>query len=160
MSGVAQYKDNDNFVQKNPVGITIGSNYAGIDVFNIRKYRQALTKEQILTNYMADMANVSEKIERYRRNDIFDDYSKISYSKVAAKMPCLTIIGPLSTYKGDKKKVRAVYEHNTDASKDFDYSGCTLNVQGTSSQYFPRKNYKLKLPAKYKLFSDSVLSQS
>lgn len=156
MSGVAQYKDNDNFVQKNPVGITIGSNYAGIDVFNIRKYRQALTKEQILTNYMADITNVSEKIECYNRNDIFDDYSKISYTKVSQKMPCLTIIGALPTYKGDKKKVRLVYEHNTDASKNFDYSGCSFDVQGTSSQYFPRKNYKGKLPSIYKLFDDSV----
>lgn len=156
MSGVAQYKDNDNFVQKNPVGITIGSNYAGIDVFNIRKYRQALTKEQILTNYMADITNVSEKIDCYNRNDIFDDYSKISYTKVSQKMPCLTIIGALPAYKGDKKKVRLVYEHNKDASKNFDYSGCSFDVQGTSSQYFPRKNYKGKLPSIYKLFDDSV----
>lgn len=156
MSGVAQYQDNDNFVQKKPVGITIGSNYAGVDVFNIRKYRQALTKEQILTNYMADIVNPSEKIECYRHNAIFDDYSKISYLKVASKMPCLTIIGELSAYKGDKKTVRAIYEHNTDHTKDFDYTGCSLNVQGTSSQYYPRKNYKLKLSGKYKLFDDSI----
>lgn len=156
MSGVAQYQENDNFVQKTPANIVIGSNYAGIDVFNIRKYRQALTKEQILTNYMADMTNINEKIECYNHNDIFDDYSNISYVEVAKRMPCLTIVGPLPTYKGDKKSVKATFKHHKDASKDFEFSGCTLDVQGTSSQYYPRKNYKLKLTGKYKLFDNSI----
>lgn len=151
LSGLAQYDSDDNFVQSTPAFITIGSNRAGIDLYNIRKYKTALTTEQILRNYIADMPSMSQKLAQYERNDIFDDYSNISYSKVSKVMPCLTITGPLPAVKGDKQKVSASYRHPQDDSKNFDFEGVTIDIQGTSSQYYPRKNYKLKFPEEYQL---------
>jgi hypothetical protein len=156
MSGLAQYDADDIFVQGTPAYITIGSNEAGIDIYNIRRYNHALTTDQILKNYIADMTNITDKMEYYTKNNIYDAYNNIVYNEVAKRMPCLTITGPLPTYKGDDKTVNCVYRHNTDATKDFEFDGVSIDVQGTSSQFYPRKNYKLKFPQVYKLREDSI----
>lgn len=156
MSGLAQYDADDIFVQGTPAYITIGSNEAGIDIYNIRRYNHALTTDQILRNYIADMTNITDKMEYYTRNNIYDAYNNIVYNEVAKRMPCLTITGPLPTYKGDKQKISCVYRHNSDSTRDFEFDGVSIDVQGTSSQFYPRKNYKLKFPQVYKLRDNSI----
>ena len=156
MSGLAQYDVDDLFVQGTPAYITIGSNEASVDIYNIRRYNYALTSDQILKNYIADMIGLTDKSSTYIRNDIYDVYNNVIYNKVAEIMPCLTITGPLPTYKGDKKIVSCAYRHNIDRTKNFDFDEVSIDVQGTSSQFYPRKNYKVEFPQVYKLRDNSI----
>jgi WD40 repeat protein len=151
-SGVVQYDSTDNFTQNNPVGISIGSNEASIDIYTIRKYSSALSAQQVLDNYIADTYSISERARLILKNDIFDAYSNVDYNKVVNTIPCLTVIGPLPSVKGDKKTVSIIYENRQDPTKNISFmEGATIDIQGTSSQYYPRKNYKLKLPEPYQL---------
>lgn len=58
------------------------------------------------------------------------------------QIPCLIITGELSQFKGDKKTVSIEYVDKNHPEKSFTADNVVLNVQGTSSQYYPRKNYK------------------
>lgn len=157
-SGVQVYDINDNFTQNNPVGITIGSNEVGVDIYSIRKYGSALSAQEILNNYIADIRIISDKIDLYNKNNIFDDYSNVDYGAMLNVMPCMTFIGELPPSKGEKRTVQLMYKNKFDPTKDIDLVGdVTLDVQGTSSQYYPRKNYKFKLKdMTYKLTDTAI----
>lgn len=157
LSGLAQYPDDDDFSQINPLEISIGSDTCDIDIYNIRVYDSYLTEHDVLNNYIADTADTVEKLNRFTRNDIYDSYGKVVYSKILNQLPIMVITGDLPTAKGDKKVVSVRYEDVTDPSKNFTMDNITIDVQGTSSQYYPKKNYKIsKLPEAYKLRDNSV----
>lgn len=141
-SGVVQYAINDNFAQNPAVNIVLGSPDCTLDVYTIRSYSAGLNSYQILNNYIADTALVSRKLAIYDRNQIYDSTGEIVYGLLVNQLPCMTITGDLPTYKGDKKTVSMVYENLQDPSKSFSADGVQIDVQGTSSQYYPRKNFK------------------
>lgn len=137
-----QYPANDGFVQSSPVDITVVSSTATIDIYNIRSYSNNLNAQQLLDNYIADMDDIDKKLAIFNRNQVYDTYGNLSYSKMLEQIPCLIITGELSQFKGDKKTVSIEYVDKNHPEKSFTADGVVLNVQGTSSQYYPRKNYK------------------
>lgn len=143
LSGVAQYPAEDNFMQKHPVDILVGSNASAIDLYTIRIYDSALSSFQLLDNFIGDMDDFDRKLAAFERNRIYDDYGNIRYEAILQNLPCLTVTGMLPAYKGDKKTVSAVYEDRGAPANSFTAAGVTIDVQGTSSQYYPRKNFKL-----------------
>ena len=155
LSGIEQYPENDNLQQAVPVNITIGSPYCSVDLYSIRSYDIALTQEEVRDNYIADITNVSEKSALYSDNDIYDDFGSLSFSALKDKIPVLVITGTLPTYKGDKRKVTVTYTDPLNPSLDFE-DGATIDVQGTSSQYYNRKNWKIKTPEPHILDLDQV----
>lgn len=143
LSGAYKYTT-DLFEQNNPVNITIGSNDCTIDLYNIRIYDRALTRYEIVDNWLADMQNGTELVQEYEYNDIYIN-DIVTIDKLLEKgLPCLVIEGTLPTYKGDKKSASGRYIDPNDPSKSFTYENATIDVQGTSSQDYPRKNYKIK----------------
>lgn len=160
ISGLTQYPSDDNFAQATPVNITLGSNTCGLDIYNIRVYDSSLSMYDVLNNFIADTANLVDKIALYNANNIYDAYGNVVYNAVNAQVPCMTIIGDLPTAKGDKKTVRVKYEDLSDSTRNFDMSNCEIDVQGTSSQYYPRKNYKIKLPNSYQLRTNSIAEKT
>lgn len=145
MSGSIQYPASDDFSQVSPVNITIGSNDCTIDIYCIRIYDNNLTRTQILNNWIADTQDVTELLDRYQRNSVYDEYGSIVISKLPSSLPYMIITAEeLPQYKGDKKTVSVSYVDPVDGSKSFTAEGVEANVQGTSSQYYPRKNYKMK----------------
>ena len=145
LSGVAQYPNDDNFQQASPVGIMIGSNDCTVDLFNIRIYDNNLTEYQLLDNYIADIDDYDKKITVYDRNQVYTAYGDISYDATLNLVPGLIIIGELPTYKGDKKTVTLIYTDKQHPERSFIAYNVQIDVQGTSSQYYPRKNFKFKL---------------
>ncbi|RGN33876.1 CotH kinase family protein [Bacteroides oleiciplenus] len=143
-SGVVQYPTDDNFMQAKPADIVIGSNDCTVCVHNIRVYESALNQFQMLDNCIADMDDMQKKIAMYTRNQIFDSYGDVSYQKVLEQIPGLTIIGELPTFKGDKKTVTLIYEDQQNPDRSWRAEDVQIDVQGTSSQYYPRKNFKVK----------------
>lgn len=148
-----QYVTTDNFQQTTPVDITIGSPYCAVDLYTVRSYSTALTQEELRDNYICDIVDVLEKSEVYDANDLYDSARNLVYEKVKKKIPVMTIIGSLPASKGDKKIVGLDFENPFDESKDFKtvYGGAIqaeIDVQGTSSQWYVRKNWKIKLKKK------------
>ena len=145
MSGVVQYPDGDDFSQMDPVGITIGSDGCTTDIYCIRVYDNDLNRSQMLDNWIADTQDGGEMLSRYSRNNVYDEYGNIVIAKLPSDLPYLIIeCAELPQYKGDKKTVSGSYTDPIHPAKSFTFTGCEANVQGTSSQYYERKNYTLK----------------
>lgn len=171
LSGVIQYPADDDFSQMAPVNITVGSSECGIDLYCIRVYKNDLTREQVLNNWIADTQTIDQRLERYNRNNVYDEYSKIVISKLPSDLPYLVLTAPeLPQYKGDKKTISGYYVNPANPSKNFTFENAKVDVQGTSSQYYARKNYKIKFEGgftrngetspTYKMRNDSIATKT
>ena len=145
MSGAIQYPVSDDFEQTEPVGISIGSNECTVDIYNIRVYDNDLTRSQVLNNWIADTQDIDDLLDRYRRNRVYDAYGGIVKEQLPPDLPYLILeCVELPQYKGDKKTVSGSYTDPLHPEKSFTFTGAQFDVQGTSSQYYERKNYKGK----------------
>lgn len=145
------YTASDSFIHDvDPSDIIITSDYCSVNLFGVRVYRSALTQQQIINNWIYDMASVANQVNASKRNDIYDSTTgEILFSKLVSKIPCMTIIGERPTFKGDKKIVDIKFEGTEDGLYDFEIYQVEIDVQGTSSQFYPIKNLKYK--SKYKV---------
>ena len=145
MSGAVQYPEDDDFSQSNPVGITIGSNDCTTDIYVIRAYDNSLTRHQILDNWIADTQNSLDRLNRFMRNEVYDVYGQIVISQLPTDLPYLVPQGAeLPQFKGDKKTVDDYFVDPKNSARNYSSYGSQIDVQGTSSQYYYRKNYKIK----------------
>ena len=157
MSGAVQYPEDDDFSQANPVGITIGSNDCTTDLYNIRVYDNNLTRHQVLDNWIADTQRAQDRLDRYTRNDVYDEYGQIVISKLPPDL-CYMVIqaSELPQFKGDKKNCNGYFVDPQNSDRDFSWTNAQIDVQGTSSQYYYRKNYKLKYKNGFVLSNDET----
>ena len=157
MSGAVQYPEDDDFSQATPVGITIGSNDCTTDIYNIRVYDNSLSRHQILDNWIADTQNTAEKLARYARNDVYDAYGQVVISKLPTDLPYMVIQAKeLPQFKDDKKTCSGYFTDPTNSERSFSFTNAQIDVQGTSSQYYYRKNYKLKYKGGFTLFDGTI----
>ena len=156
LSGIKQYPESDNFQSNNPEYITIGSPYCSIDLYAVRSYSTALTASEARDNYIASITDISEKLALIKDNDIYDIYGNLSFDKMKEKIPIVLITGELPQYKGDKKKVSISFTHPDKPLLNYEDTSVTLDVQGTSSQFYPRKNYKLKESSYHMIDTDKI----
>ena len=159
-SGVVQYPLDDDFAQLTPVNISIGSNDCTMDLYCIRVYDNDLNRFQILDNWIADTQDGGLMLERFTRNNVFDAYGNIVISQLPSDLPyMIRTATELPQYKGDKKTIDISYVNPMLPSKSFTATGVQSDVQGTSSQYYPRKNYKDKYKGGFVLSSGSQASK-
>ena len=145
MSGVIQYPDDDDFSQVTPVNISIGTNSCTTDIYCIRVYDNNLTRYQILNNWIADTQDITTLLTRYEHNDVYNEYGDIVIDKLPNDLPYMVIECPeLPQSKGDKKTVDGYFVDPSTPSRSFTFTGAQADVQGTSSQFYARKNYKIK----------------
>lgn len=145
ISGMVQYPDDDDFSQAVPVTISLGSNDCTIDIYNIRVYENDLNRFQMLDNWIADTQDLGTKKDRYDRNNIFDQYGQILPGTLRPHQCYLILNCPvLPTYKGDKKTCSGLYVDPVNPKRSFTFEGAEIDVQGTSSQYYYVKNFKIK----------------
>lgn len=158
MTGAVQYPAGDDFSQMNPVGITVGSNDCTTDIYNIRAYDNSLTRHQILGNWIADTQQTHERLSRYNRNDVYDAYGQVVISKLPTDLPYLIIqCDELPKDKEDNQKTCSGYfAYPSNPKRSFSFTDAKITVQGTSSQYYYRKNYKLKYKNGFVLFDGST----
>ena len=145
MSQVIQYPDNDDFSQQVPVNITIGNSNCATDIYCIRVYENDLTRFQILNNWIADTQDVTLMLQRYAHNAVYDEYGNITIENLPSDLPYMVIEAEeLPQYKGDKKTVSGYYVDPQNPAKSFSFTGCQINVQGTSSAVYDVKNFDLQ----------------
>lgn len=151
-SGIIQYPSSADFQQINPVNITIGSNEATINLYTIRIYNNSLPRHQVLNNWIADTPDGATMLERYNHNNIYDEYGDVVINKLPSNLPYLIVeSATLPSYKGDKKTISGSYTNPINESLSFEFTDASMDVQGTSSAGYPRKNYKIK----FKNFTDN-----
>ena len=143
-SQVIQYPDNDDFAQSNPVNISIGSNECTVDLYCIRVYDNDLTRMQVLNNWIADTDDITLMLDRFTRNNVYDAYGKIVADNLPKNLPYMVLECPeLPQYKGDKKTISGQYIDPSNTARSFTFEGASIDVQGTSSAGYERKNYKI-----------------
>lgn len=157
LSGSVQYPDDDDFSQGTPVDIIIGNNECTTDIYNIRIYDNDLTRQQILENWIGDTQNGVERKARYERNNVYDDYGAITPDTLKKDLPYLVLTCPvLPTFKGDKKTCSGYYVDPVDNKNNFTFEGAEIDVQGTSSQYYYVKNFKIKFKGGFVLYDENT----
>lgn len=157
LSGAVQYPDDDDFSQATPVGISIGSNNCTTDLYNIRIYDNGLTRYQLLDNWIADTQKPEDRLARYKRNDIYDAYGQVVISQLPSDLPYMVIQGPESPqFKDDKKTVSGYFTDPLYPNRSYSFSDAQIDVQGTSSQYYYRKNYKIKYKNGFVLYNGTA----
>lgn len=83
-------------------------------------------------------------MERYQRNNIFSG-GVINTTTLPGNLPYFIISGDRQPdYKGDKQTVTVQFTDPSAPNKSFSAEGVQINVQGTSSQAYYRKNYDLQ----------------
>jgi hypothetical protein len=157
LSGIQKYdKATDSYRQTSPLPITIGSSLCGVDIYSIRVYDKALSAAQILNNYIADKAEPSTRLKLRTDNDLLDsETGELSYTRVKelGQIPIITFTGTMPTYKGDKKKNSVYMTFEDPVNKELSFSNVLLkeiDVQGTSSAGYVRKNWKIKFNEKHR----------
>ena len=158
LSGAEVYPSDDDFTQSDSVGITIGSNYCTTDIYCIRVYNNNLTRYQILDNWIADTQNGSLMLDRYSRNQIYNVYGDVTIDNLPADLPYLVLEASiLPQYKGDKKTCSGYYVDPMDSKRSFQFKNAQCDVQGTSSQYYYVKNYKIKFKGGFILTDGTIV---
>jgi hypothetical protein len=157
LSGSVLYPDDDDFSQMSPVGITIGSNDCTTDIYCIRVYDNSLTRHQILDNWIADTQLGQLRNSRYQRNNIYNDYGQMTIGTLKEDVPYLVLECPvLPNAKGDKKTCSGYYVDPVNPKNSFSFTNAEIDVQGTSSQYYYVKNYKIKFKGGFILWDGGV----
>lgn len=150
--GAKKYDTSDSFRQTSPVGISIGNDNCTVDIYNIRVYATDLTYKQVLTNRIADSQDLDDMIDCYKRNQIYDDYGNVDIEHLPNNLPYMVIQMPQTPqYKGDKKICTGYYVDPLNPSMSYHFENCQIDVQGTSSQYYPRKNWKMKYKSGFQM---------
>lgn len=148
-SGACQYPVDDSFRQLDPDIIEIGSNDVILDIYNIRVYDNSLNSRQVVNNWIADTQDASLRVQRYARNNNYNDKNEIIVSQLPADLPYIIWdIDPLPEYKGDKRMGNARYVDPANPERNWTAKVAEFNVQGTSSSVYPTKNIRLRMRSK------------
>lgn len=145
VSRAIQYSSGERFSQLNPIGITLGSNDCGIDIYNIRVYDNDLNRMQVLDNWIADTQIGDVMLERYQHNQVYNQSGEVTIATLPSDLPYFILEATeLPQYKGDKKTISGSFTVPGNSAKSFTFENCQINVQGTSSAIYYRKNYDLQ----------------
>lgn len=145
-SGTVQYDTNDYFVHNPAAGITMGHPSCKLDIYTIRVYESALSFRQMQDNSIADMDDTAKMFKELEANDIYNAESandELDFEKCVSRYPCITYIGELPKFKGDKKTGTIIFQDPEHPEDNFSVQ-VQIDVQGTSSQYYVVKNWKIK----------------
>lgn len=152
-SKVAIYAANDNFTQDQAQNFVIGSDECDVHIYRIKAYSNDLTQYEIHENWIADAPNAEKMVDRYTRNDIYDQNGDIDISKLISANPDLRVIEiyaeRMTTGKEDKVTCKVVHTMKSGSDKHkFTGEGVIMKAQGTSSAQYGEAALNLDLQFK------------
>lgn len=170
MSGMVAYDRESALLPIEANKLIINSSQCDLDLFNIRLYNQALTSKQVVQNYIANRKDMDiyksnvfnaeddtvklADLQNYNADNpsnatipymIFKTKSPdiLPFNKANEDVICsIEFVNPALDYalaKGDIDE-----EYYKKHAPSFTADEVSINVQGTSSQKYPRKNFKGK----------------
>ena len=126
LSGIGRISANssvshESFIQmpSYPAKFVVDSTYGDIDLYNVRFYRNGLSKRTVVNNWIADLTDIDQKIELYKENNILEDDGSISLKAIQdinyqLKVPYVLFNGGLKGMKKKKTDAFSVSEINYD----------------------------------------------
>ena len=134
-----EYSNDTSWQQSTQKVVRIGSDDADVWIYKIKMYGRALSRPEIVDNYIADCSNGEEMYARFNRNNIYaTDGTSIDINKLAENNQDLRIIhisaDRMTTSKSDK--VYCTVQHiirGKDETHNFTATNVTMKAQGTSS---------------------------
>ena len=137
------YSADSSFMQLTPQPIVIGSEDCDVHVYRMKAYSSSLTDKEILSNFIADARNADEMIDRYNRNQIYDENNALTPETLAEKCPQLRVImidAPYFTSGKDDKigntTVRQIYKGGDSVLDNWICTNAQHSGQGTSSDKY------------------------
>lgn len=151
--------------------IQIGSEKCTLDIYSIRFYNRPLTFPEVIKNWIANEDIYQNKINYFNRNNYGANQGRITmtdnaFTLASPNTPYMIITGEgdwnnedglnampttkaAGTFSTEDKQIVVEYIDPLDSTKSFttNFEGGSVGVaiQGTSSQEYKRKNYKIKL---------------
>ncbi len=146
------YDGSYNFTQNTPKIITLGSDYCDLHIYRFKVYNTSLDSRGILNNFIADARNAEEIINRYNRNQIYDENNQLTPEFLASKCPQLRIIqleAPYFTNSKDEKvggtTIKYTYKNGDPILDNWIATDCVHAGQGTSSNNYGASGRNLDL---------------
>lgn len=131
------------FTQSTPKVITIGSPDCDVYIYRFKVYNTSLTNADILNNFIADARSAEEMIDRYNRNQIYDENHKLTPDALAEKCPWLRVFKLSAPHftnnKSDKVKkstIQLLYKNGDPALDNWTCYNAQHSGQGTSSNNY------------------------
>lgn len=142
------------FGQARPAGLSLSSEGADLEVRSVRLYSRALSDDECLENYIADITDTDRMLELYTANDILNDRGDdIDMTRLTGKSRgVLRIIrkgGIDDVFRTNNKSADfladIIFESPFGSAHSFDLRNCYMRIQGTSSTLYPSKNLRIYL---------------
>lgn len=148
ISRAINWADTDNYTSNANIKF-VGSSEATVSLKSIRVYDAVLSSDNVLNNFILYRDTISEMLEVYDRNDIYEDGRDVfSIEKMASRLPVMVVTGDIPTLENTTDKNETIivdieYTNMQDPSKSFRLSNAVMKPQGTSSMGYPKKNFRI-----------------
>lgn len=138
------YESNDYFLTEST--LKLGSDFAGIDIYGIRIYDNALSSDGIIQNYVNWRSNNAEKEQILAMNDVYDA-SKITFDIEKIKNLCNVVVfeSEIPSYTNPNKFRGNGYIYWRDHPEwNITLRNVPIDKQGTSSSFYYKWNLRWK----------------
>lgn len=137
------YTSDYSFTQENPAPITIGCNDCDIAIYRMKAYNTSLTTKAILSNFIADARTATEMIDRFKRNQIYDENQMLTPEHLSEACPNMRIIMIEAPHFTNNKKdfvknttVKCLYKNGDPTLDNWTFENAYHSGQGTTSNEY------------------------
>ena len=148
VSRAEQWAATDNYNSSKEIVFT-ATDEAEISLKSIKVYDTALSSDNMLNNFILYRDTISEMMEVYDRNDVYEEGTTIfSPNKMMNRLPVMIVTGDIPTLENTSDKDEQIvvdieYYNTQDPSKSFTMKNAAMRPQGTSSMGYPKKNFRI-----------------
>lgn len=137
------YTSDHSFTQETPVAITIGSTDCDVLIYRMKAYNASLTSKAILSNFITDARTATDMVNRYKRNQIYDENQMLTPEHLAKARPDTRVIMiEAPHFTNDKKdyvkntSMECVYKNGDPIWDNWKFENCFHAGQGTTSNEY------------------------